>query len=96
MLDLQAETPLPANKLPGFIEKLTGRRPHKSTTFRWMLSGTLESVKVGGSRVTSEQAVRRFIARCTQRHHNDHPVTDNETFTHRAEEAGEKLSRMGI
>ena len=41
-------------------------RPHVATVWRWILNGLggvrLESVKVGGRRFTSSQALKRFIA----------------------------------
>lgn len=49
--------------LPTAIEKATGQRPHLSTCHRWRLKSAnpLETVKVGGRRMTSVEAVTRFI-----------------------------------
>lgn len=49
--------------LPTAIEKATGHRPHVSTCHRWRLKKTnpLVTVKVGGKRMTSVEAVFRFI-----------------------------------
>ena len=52
---------LAAKQIPG--------RPHVATVWRWILHGLngirLESVKVGGRRFTSEEAIQRFIAQMT-------------------------------
>lgn len=45
-------------------------QPHPSTVWRWVLTGLsggakLESVKIGGKRYTSVEAVDRFIAGAT-------------------------------
>jgi hypothetical protein len=49
--------------LPTAIEKAIGQRPHLSTCHRWRLkkANPLETVKVGGRRMTSVEAVSRFI-----------------------------------
>ena len=51
------------------VEKLTGKRPHPATLFRWRQGGRhgvkLETLLVGGRRQTSVEAVRRFIQRTT-------------------------------
>ena len=51
------------------VEKATGRRPHLSTCIRWCLrpsSGIrLESIILGGRRLTSEQAVIRYMEAIT-------------------------------
>lgn len=40
----------------------TGRRLHVSTAVRWMVTGRLESVRLGGRRYTTAEALRRFVA----------------------------------
>lgn len=51
------------------VEMETGQRPHAATLHRWRLKGVsgvqLETVRVGGRRFTSREAVRRFIERST-------------------------------
>ncbi|MEQ8211044.1 MAG: DUF1580 domain-containing protein [Lacipirellulaceae bacterium] len=63
---LPDETLLP---LGAAVEKATGDRPHPSTLHRWRLRGVsgvkLPTVKVGGRRKTSIEAVRRFIEATT-------------------------------
>ena len=40
-----------------------GRRLALATLHRWRLSGKLETVKVGGVRYTSKEAIERFVER---------------------------------
>ena len=44
-------------------------RPHVATMWRWVLNGLdgvkLDSIKVGGKRLTSAEAISRFIAATT-------------------------------
>ncbi len=52
------------------VEQATGQRPHLSTALRWATRGSkgirLETVFLGGRRLTSEGAVHRFTRRCTE------------------------------
>ena len=40
-------------------------RPNVSTIYRWLNSGKLESVMIGGRRWTSTEAIARFVNRST-------------------------------
>ncbi|MCH8970297.1 MAG: DUF1580 domain-containing protein [Planctomycetes bacterium] len=40
-------------------------RPNVSTVYRWLNSGKLESVMIGGRRWTSTEAIARFVDRST-------------------------------
>ena len=55
--------------VPAAFEKVTGQRPHPTTVHRSRLRGVggvkLETVRCGGRRLTSLEAVQRFIAGCT-------------------------------
>ena len=46
--------------------RVTGRRPDKTTLYRWALRGVggtkLETVRIGNRLLTSKQALTRFIA----------------------------------
>lgn len=73
MIDLKAEELLSfsvaAKRLP---PNRHGKCVHVSTLHRWATSGigpdriTLETVRLGGMRLTSAEALWRFIARCTE------------------------------
>ena len=47
------------------LHSLLGKRPDKSTVYRWCLRGAnghkLESIKIGGQVITSKQALTRFF-----------------------------------
>jgi hypothetical protein len=51
--------------LPEAVELATGRRPHISTAMRWITRGSrgvvLESHLLGGRRLTTVDAVHRFV-----------------------------------
>ena len=64
-IDIQVETPVKmteaANAVPG--------RPHNSTVWRWHQKGVrgvkLETILIGGTRYTSNEALQRFFDRTT-------------------------------
>lgn len=64
--------------LPAAVEKATGQRPHPSTLHRWRLRGIqgvrLETVRCGGRRLCSIEAVRRFIDGVTAATDGDAPT----------------------
>ncbi len=49
-----------AAKLPEL--QRNGRAVHFSSVWRWIIAGRLESITVGGMRLTSREAVQRMIA----------------------------------
>jgi hypothetical protein len=66
MIDTSIEEAITLNRarhLPAV--RRNGRAPDLATMYRWVTRGVagvkLKSVKVGGARCTSEQAVRRFL-----------------------------------
>ncbi|HEY2588012.1 MAG TPA: DUF1580 domain-containing protein [Tepidisphaeraceae bacterium] len=64
MIDVEREELISlkqACKLPEL--KRDGRGPHYCTLHRWIAAGKLETVVVGGLRMTSRAAIRRMIAR---------------------------------
>lgn len=65
MIDTKHETLIPLNRAS---QHLIGS-PHVATLHRWRLRGVngvrLETLKVGGRRVTSLEALQRFIAGTT-------------------------------
>ena len=56
--------------VPAAFERATGQRIHQSTAHRMRLRGShgvrLVTVKVSGRRMTSVEAVQRFIEACTR------------------------------
>ncbi|HSI34581.1 MAG: DUF1580 domain-containing protein [Phycisphaerae bacterium] len=70
MIDPSIETPLPLTQAQSvrWLPKRRGqRKPHPSTFFRWAQRGLrgvkLETIRVGGTLCTTEQALVRFFAR---------------------------------
>jgi hypothetical protein len=65
-----------ARRLPHLREN---RAVHPSTLWRWALRGLggvrLETTMVGGTRVTTEEALRRFFESLAARAGLDHPPT---------------------
>jgi adenosylmethionine-8-amino-7-oxononanoate aminotransferase len=78
-----------ANQIPG--------RPHRATVWRWILNGLhgirLESVKVGGRRFTSEEAIERFIARTTAVANGEQPPACTRQEQERAIRSAEQVVR---
>ena len=73
MIDLAFETLVPvsdAGKLNILPAKPNGKRVHKATVCRWAKHGLggvrLETVRVGGSRYTSAEALLRFFQRLSE------------------------------
>lgn len=70
MINLRNEETFPFRELPKRLQEMTGgKRPHISTCHRWVQKGIrgnrLETVLVGGQRLTSYEAVNRFIQTIT-------------------------------
>jgi hypothetical protein len=67
--DLSEDQPLSLTDAAEFLGKLTGRKPHVSTLWRWCLKGCrgvrLESICIGGKRFVTAAALEKFIADST-------------------------------
>ena len=66
MIDPFEEELVPLAKIPEVLPRgQSGKKIHRATGFRWALKGIrgirLETIKVGGSRFTSHEALSRFI-----------------------------------
>jgi hypothetical protein len=61
MIDRMTETLIPIEQVPDELPS----NPHPSTVHRWRLRGIagvkLETLKIGGRRFTSKEAIERFI-----------------------------------
>lgn len=67
MIDMTTEQLLPLSKVPGYLEKRgLGRRVSIQAVHRWAHHGAggvvLESIRIGGTTVTSIEAMQRWIA----------------------------------
>ncbi len=56
MIDIQTEQVIPIGQVP----KRLPHRPHISTIYRWIATGGLETVRLGGRVFTSLDALDRF------------------------------------
>ncbi|MFN6129208.1 MAG: DUF1580 domain-containing protein [Planctomycetota bacterium] len=90
----------PLHPLSLAVEKATGRRPHITTCLRWATRGVagirLETSILGGRRLTSEQAVRRFMDRVTEAKElsrSSQPAPLSIVTPRAAKRAAEKLAR---
>lgn len=70
MIDLASEHLIPLTDAPKHLPTRHGRKIHRATVFRWALKGLqgdhLETIKVGGARYTSVEALMRFVQRVQQ------------------------------
>ena len=56
------ERALGMGEVAALIQSITGRKPSRSTIWRWHLSGRLVSRRIGGRLYATEQAVRHMLA----------------------------------
>ncbi len=66
MIDTIREQLLPLADVPAYHQSRgLGRRVHKSAVYRWAIAGAdgirLETVKIGGMKVTSAEAIQRWV-----------------------------------
>ena len=68
-INLKTETIIPFSEGGDWYAEHAGYKPNRSTTMRWRTRGSrgvkLESVRIGGRRFTSEEAIERFNAAVT-------------------------------
>lgn len=67
MIDTTKEQLIPVREVPAYLEKRGfGRRMHVAAVYRWVHHGLdgvrLESVRIGGTTVTSAEAIQRWAA----------------------------------
>jgi len=67
--DLRDDQPLSLPDAADYLGKLTGRKPHVSTLWRWCLKGCkgvrLDSICIGGKRFVTVAAIEKFIEAST-------------------------------
>jgi hypothetical protein len=106
MIDLTTESLIRLHDVGNYIpSSRAGKRLGKAVAFRWALRGVrgtkLETLKVGGCRFTTVEAIQRFVAALNPNpaSANKPPLRPNVTRRkHRqpAEHAAKALSNMGI
>lgn len=77
MIDTTKEQLIPVREVPGYLEQRGFReRVHVGAVYRWILNGLdgvrLESVRIGGTTLTSAEAIQRWAAAREQMRH-EHP-----------------------
>jgi len=79
-----------------------GRKTHLATLYRWTMSGcrgvVLESIQIGATRCTSQEALQRFFERLTEANRvRDGPLPSRSLCQRRrqSEAAAKELERLG-
>jgi len=87
MIDITSESLLQIGKAPLEIKRITGERPHRATIDRWRRRGCqgvkLETVKIGGKRYVSHEALQRFVEAVTAAADRELPRPLVQRSTHR-------------
>ncbi len=69
-MNLISEALISLNNIPSLVENYTGKRPHIATIYRWSKHGiagvVLETISIGGSSFSSEEALLRFWENSTK------------------------------
>jgi hypothetical protein len=95
VLDHRSEQLIPLSQVPDHLPRTNaGNRPHPATIYRWVSRGIrgtkLETIRIGGRRLTSVEAIDRFIE-CTSRRKEANPKPELSPVNHR--KRVEKASR---
>ncbi len=109
-IDIATEELLPLRSVPGRFPGLgrNGRPIHHASIYRWAVNGCrgvrLETVQVGGMKVTSTEALERFVERLSNPSETDKADATGERARQRrssrqrqkaAEKAGRELEAIG-
>ena len=98
MINLQIEHVIPLREAPNHLPKREGKKTHLSTLYRWAVTGTggtrLETIKVGGRRYTSLEALQRFSERLSEQRDDEAPAARRSP--ERAHRTAETLRRARI
>jgi hypothetical protein len=100
MIDLASETIISLSEVPKHLPAKRGRRFHLATIYRWAQCGLrgvrLETLRLGGSRVTSVEALQRFAERLTNPAAGDADGRTDARRERAAEAVEAQLDRLGI
>jgi hypothetical protein len=102
MIDPNTETLISlADAAKSMPPRRAGKKPHVSCLYRWTTTGckgvVLESLQCGGTRVTSREALARFLRRLTQGDAGDVPAVRTVAQRQRAaERALRELDAEGL
>jgi hypothetical protein len=102
MIDPNSETLLSLSEAAKVLpRRRAGKRPHVSGVYRWTTAGcrgvVLESIQIGGTRCTSQEALARFFRRLTLGDAADAPAARSVAQRQRAaEKAIRELEKAGV
>ena len=90
MIDLTRENLIPLREVPQYLPRRnSGRRVHVSAVYRWAargLKGTrLETVRIGGTTYTSEEALQRFADQLSLPRHSESAPPSRTTLSRQRE-----------
>lgn len=87
MIDVKHEETITFAEAAEHLPKRRGRKPHVASVHRWATKGfgdtRLEYLKLGGQRITSVEAVQRFLDRLTEADQQQHGIAPAEPTTSR-------------
>lgn len=91
-IDLRRETAITLADVAQHVPKRRGRKIHYSTVFRWVTKGVrgrvLQSIKIGGIRYTTVEALERFLNESTSAGPCVAPVDDLLAVNQALDQAG--------
>lgn len=104
MINIKTERLIPLREVPqlGILPpRRSGSRLNVSTIYRWALHGQrgikLESLKIGGQRVTSLNALQTFCSALAGNEEvTPNPITKQSASLKRSKEVEAKLDQLGI
>lgn len=103
MIDINSERLIPLRDIPqlGILPpRRSGSRLNVSTIYRWALHGQrgvkLESLKIGGQRVTSLNALQTFCSALAHTCSDSAPQSNPKSTNERRKEVGSQLDKAGI
>ncbi len=99
MIDVTTENLITLAEAAKLVPGRHGRGVHVASVYRWAMTGCrgtkLETVAVGGARLTSREAVARFAARCSG-HPEIPPPRPKQERERAAHRAGRELAALGV
>lgn len=100
MIDITKEKLIRLEDVRDYIpSSRKGKKLGKAVIFRWAGRGirgiVLETIRCGGARITSAEAIQRFVEAQNQTPHHASAV-DSRKAVGRAQKASAELSKLGI
>ena len=102
MSQILSETAISIPEVVDHLPRRRGKKMHPSSAWRWALKGRrgikLESILVGGVRMTSVEAIGRFVERLSQSSESESASLPTRTPAQRrraSEAAAKELERLG-